>query len=431
MLNRILGATKTLGVAFLVLLLLAVYLTYAIFTKKFTDYDTVTLQTTSIGLQLPKRADVKVRGVIVGEVLDFTPTADGVSLKLGMYPDKIGEVPGNVTGSIVPKTLFGEKYVDLVVPSDPQGSLQAGAVIERTALPVEVEKVLSDLLPLLRAVQPEKLNMTLSAIATALDGRGEQLGETIETLDSYLKRFNPQLPQLVEDLRKTAQVSDIYSDILPEVASILDDTVVTTGTLEDRSAEVTRLYDDVASLADTARIFLTDNEEALVRAGELSTAQLRVFSRYSTIFPCLTEGLVKVGKLQAEAFRDFKLHIVLETLPRQPRAYTPADKPRIGENRGPSCVNLPNPPWSQSNPVKRQPNFDDGVDSPTGKGTERVAPQYGVAVPSGAGYANSPEEFDLYRSLIAPTLGITPEQVGDLGPLLLGPMARGAEVTLR
>ena len=65
-----------------------VYLTYAIFTKKFTEYDEVTLQTSTIGLQLPMRADVKIRGVIVGEVLAFEPTADGADVTLGIYPER-------------------------------------------------------------------------------------------------------------------------------------------------------------------------------------------------------------------------------------------------------------------------------------------------------------------------------------------------------
>ena len=46
------------------------WFTYAIFTKKFADYDEVTLQSSNIGLSLPTRADVKIRGVIVGEVLE-------------------------------------------------------------------------------------------------------------------------------------------------------------------------------------------------------------------------------------------------------------------------------------------------------------------------------------------------------------------------
>ena len=101
-------------------------------------------------------------------------------------------------------------------------------MIQRTDLSIEVEQVLSDLYPLLRAVQPADLNTTLNAVATALEGRGEQLGETLETLDDYLTRFNPELPGLIEDLRLTARVSDTYADVLPEVATILRNTITTT-----------------------------------------------------------------------------------------------------------------------------------------------------------------------------------------------------------
>jgi phospholipid/cholesterol/gamma-HCH transport system substrate-binding protein len=104
---------KVLGVAFLCLLLSGVWFTHAVFSKKFVDYDKVTLQTSRIGLQLPARADVKERGVIVGEVLDFKPTDTGAEITLGLYPDEVATIPDNVTGSILPKTLFGEKYVSL------------------------------------------------------------------------------------------------------------------------------------------------------------------------------------------------------------------------------------------------------------------------------------------------------------------------------
>ena len=61
--------------------------------------------------------------------------------------------------------------------------------------------MLSDLYPLLRTVQPADINLTLNALATALEGRGDEIGENLETVDSYLKRINPQIPQLIEDLR--------------------------------------------------------------------------------------------------------------------------------------------------------------------------------------------------------------------------------------
>ncbi|MEO9324530.1 MCE family protein [Nocardioides sp. C4-1] len=425
--KKVLFNARLLGVVFLALLVGGVWLTYAIFTKKFTDYDEVTLETSTIGLQLPKRADIKVRGVIVGEVLDYRPTDKGAEIDLGIYPDKIDQIPANVTGSIVPKTLFGEKYVSLVVPDDPQGTLQADDVITKTKVPTEVEAVLSDLYPLLQAVQPEKISETLTALATALEGRGDRLGDNLETLDAYLKRLNPRIPELVEDLRLTSEVSDVYNEILPEVGEVLENTVLTTTTLEDREAKLQQLFTDVGDFSDTTRTFLADNEEELVRLADLGARQLRVLARYSPEFPCLTQGLVNAGKLQAEAFRGFKLHIVLETLPRQPRPYDTGDLPRIAVDRGPTCINLPNPPWSQDNIFKRVPDFDDGVDRPTGKGTSRV----GTSYLGDDGDLGSPAETDLYRELLAPGLGVDADEVSDLGPLLVAPMARGAEVSLQ
>jgi phospholipid/cholesterol/gamma-HCH transport system substrate-binding protein len=420
---------KLLGVLFVLVLLAGVYGTYAIFTKKFADYDEVTMQTSNIGLQLPSRADVKIRGVIVGEVLAFDATADGAELTLGIYPDETETIPANVTGAIVPKTLFGEKYVSLEVPEDPAPEpIGAGDTIERSEVSIEVEKVLSDLYPLLRTVQPAEINKTLTAMATALEGRGELIGENLVTVDSYLKRINPQIPDIVEDLRLTAQVSDTYADVMPEIASILRDTVTTTGTLEDREDRLNALFTDVAAFSDTSREFLEQNGDNLIRFSQLGSAQLRVLAKYASEFPCLTGGIVRAGKLQAEAFRGFELHIILETLPNQPRGYGAQDVPRFGETRGGNCLNLPNPPWSQENPVRHQPNMDDGVDEPTGKGTSRVAPPY---LTGGLGWAGSSQESDLLKSYLGPALGRTTADVPDLGVLLVGPMARGAEVSLR
>jgi phospholipid/cholesterol/gamma-HCH transport system substrate-binding protein len=426
---RVTAGPKVLGVVFLCLLLAGVWLTYAVFTKKFSSYDEVKLQTSTIGLQLPARADVKIRGVIVGEVLDFEADADGALLTLGIYPSQLDTIPKDVTGSIVPKTLFGEKYVALVVPDNPSPDhIRTGATIPRTQVATEVEKVLSDLYPLLRTVQPAQINMTLNAISTALEGRGEQLGRNLETVDGYLRKLNPQIPQLIEDLRLTARVSDTYAGVMPQIADILDNTVTTTGTLEDRQAKLHTLFDDVASFSDTTKSFLDDNGDNLIRLSQVGQEQLRVFAKYAPEFNCLTRGIVNAGKRQAEAFRGFTLHIVLETLPNQPRPYRAQDRPHFGEDRGPACLHLPNPPWTQSNPVRHQPDFDDGVDEPTGKGTSRVTPNRSFQKSSLVG---TTQESDLLRSLLGPALGVGADDVPDLGMLLVGPMARGAEVSLR
>ena len=408
--------TKTLGLVFLVLMLASVWVTYGVFTKKFTDYDEVLVHASKIGLQLPMRADVKITGVIVGEVLDYEPTAEGADITLGLYQDRTTQIPSDVTASILPKTLFGEKFVSLDVPDGGSSAppIAAGDVIERTDLSI--------------AVQPADLNTTLNAVATALEGRGEQLGETIETMDAYLTRFNPELPALIEDLRLTAKVSDTYADVLPEVATILRNTITTTTTLEDREEKLKALFNDVSKFAAVAERFTRTNGDNLVRLGDLSAAQLEVFARYAPGYPCLLGGIVGAGKLQAEAFRGFTLHIVLETLPNQPRAYGPQDAPVYGDKRGYYCGRLPTPPWSQSNPVTHQPNFVDGIDEPTGKGTSRVGPGWSGTAD---GFAGGRDETALLKALLAPGLGVSADDGPDLGVLLVGPMARGAEVSLR
>ncbi|PUA82559.1 MCE family protein [Nocardioides currus] len=418
---------KVLGVVFLALLISGVLASYGVFTSKFASYDEVELKTSNIGLQLPVRADVKIRGVIVGEVTDIRADTDGATLTLGLDPDMRDIVPANVTGSIVPKTLFGEKYVSLIVPEGPRAdAIQVGDVIDRTDVSTEVEQVLNDLYPLLRAVQPAEINMTLNAIATALEGRGDQIGDNLETIDSYLKRLNPEIPALVEDLRLTGQVSDIYSDVLPEVATILRNTITTTQTLEGREEKLNALLKDVGSFSATAERFLTDNGDNIIRLGDVSRQQLQVLARYAPEYPCLLEGIVNAGKLQAEAFRGFTLHIVLETLPNQPRGYGPQDQPVFADKRGPYCGRLPDAPWNQDNPVTHQPNFADGIDEPTGKGSMRAATGWS----QGAGYPGSREEAALMNGLLGPVIGTSADEVPDLGALLLGPMARGATVTV-
>ena len=421
---------KALGIGFLALILAGVWLTYGIFTQRFTDFDEVTLDAATIGLQMPDHADVKIRGVIVGEVLGFTATDEGAKVRLGIFPSQMHTIPSNVTGAIVPKTLFGEKYVSLVVPGDEPAptSLQPGATITRTRVPVEVQQVLADLYPLLRTVQPADINLTLNAISTALEGRGEALGRDLVTVDRYLKRVNPQIPQIVEDLRLTTKVANTYADVVPSIAQILDNTITTTGTLQDRHQQLQALFTDVSSFSDTAHDFLRQNGDNIIRLGQVSRPQAQMLARYAPEYPCLLGGLVGAGKREAQAFRGFTLHIVLETLPNQPRGYTAADQPVYADNRGPNCLHLPNPPWSQSNPVRHQPNFKDGIDSPTGKGTDRVAPSYFTR---GSGYAGGSAEAGLLKSLLGPSLGMSPDQVPDLGVLLVGPMARGARVTLR
>jgi len=195
--------TQLAGVAFLGVLVLLGWLAVAIYDKDFDDAELVTLRADRVGNQLAPTAEVKVKGVPFGEVRAVRSTRAGAEIDLALDPAKIGLLPGNVSARLLPKTVFGERYVNLVLPDSPQGRLQAGDVItqDRSANAIELERVLGDLLPLLRAVQPQKLNSSLGAISQALDNRGKPLGDSFVQLKDLLAQLNPLMPQFKADVR--------------------------------------------------------------------------------------------------------------------------------------------------------------------------------------------------------------------------------------
>src|SRR5680860_141144 len=423
---------RVFGVAFLVLLLFFGWFTQAVFNKQFTDFVEVDLLAAKSGLQLPAGADVKIRGVIVGEVRDRDVTPEGATLTLGLFPDQLDTIPSNVSARLLPKTLFGEKYVALQVPEQPSSSaIGSDDVIEQTEVAIEVEKVLNDIYPLLRAVQPAEINYTLTAIATALEGRGEDIGNNLSVLNDYLERTNPQIPALVEDLRLLSEVSDVYRSVMPDLARMLRNSATTGKTFVEKEQKIQALFTDMAGFASTSKDFLERNGENIIRLAELGKQQLRVFAKYSPEYPCLLSGIVRLAPLQSETLRGKILHIHLEPLPKQPRPFTAKDDHRYGDTRGPNCLALPSPSWSQTNlpPPSIVPDIDDGVDEPTGK--MRSAPIVDRPVDMTSGYAGTQAERQLVNAIAAPVLGVPASEVPDLTSLLFGPIARGTEVALR
>lgn len=427
--NKFLSAAgpRVYGAAFLALVVLFVWLTYAIFTKKFTDYDEVTLQSSKVGLSLPDRADVKIRGVIVGEVIEVSTDGDDAELTLGLYPDQTETIPKNVTAQILPKTLFGEKYVALQVPEDPAGPIQAGDTIQRTELAIELEEVLNDLFPLLRTVRPADLNYTLNAISTALEGRGDKLGGSLETLDAYLKDFNPDVPDLIDSIVKLGEVSQTYNAIVPDLTRLLRNSVKTTNTLETKDEQLKALFTDVAGFSDTSKAFLDKNGDNMVTLADQGRQILPLLARYSPQYSCFIKGIEAQIPMQEGAFRGKTLHIVLEPLRSQPRGYTPSDRPVNGADRGPfpfckELLQAIDGKFGQDNPVRGKyvPRLNTGADY-----------NFGKRAPVSDAVGGTAREQLVIGAAASPVLGLPVDDVPDVTTLLLGPLARGMELNVR
>src|SRR4051795_2934304 len=206
------------GVVFLTVIALLIGLSIAVYQKKFDRVTMVTIHADRAGLQLARFGDVRLNGVLVGQVGSVDEDGQEAVIKVAIEPDEAKDIPENVDVQIIPTTLFGQKFIQLVKPQSPTSqSLHDGQVIPagRVETNVELSHILADLFPLLRAVQPAELNYTLNALATALEGRGDAIGNNLEVLNGYLQRMNPQMPQLIADLKQLGTVSDTYADVFP------------------------------------------------------------------------------------------------------------------------------------------------------------------------------------------------------------------------
>src|SRR4051812_28914603 len=94
------------GIAFLAVLALLVGLSVAMYTKAFTPVVKVSLETDRIGNQLTTHADVKLRGIRVGEVRKITSSGQGATIELALSKNLAHLVPADVHAQLLPKTLF-------------------------------------------------------------------------------------------------------------------------------------------------------------------------------------------------------------------------------------------------------------------------------------------------------------------------------------
>ena len=402
---------RSAGIAFLLVMAVLAWLSVQVYQEEFSDDVLVTLKTDRIGNQLNKASQVKARGVVVGDVRAVHAGPDGATIDLAMKPETLAKIPQDVTALLIPKTLFGERYVQLSIPDgSTAGPIEAGDVIrqDRSGNAIELERVFDDLLPVLKAVQPEKLATTLTAIATALEGRGERLGQTMVSTAAYLAEFNPNLPTLTDDLRDLAEVSELYGDIAPDLLDSLTDSSVTLNTVADQRVQLTDLYAQVTRSSQDVTLFLRNNRDNLIRLAASSRAPLEIAAEYSPSFPCTLEALTDLKPSIDRLLRDGGMHVDLIVTEDRGKYVPGRDDPVYDATGGPRC-------------------YPSGV-APT-RGTV-VAPTGGGGHPLLAddlGLANSPQEQELIATLLAPTVG----EVPGWSSVLVGPLYRGTEVTLK
>lgn len=344
---------KLSGVALILFLAAIVAVALTMFVGGFSTSKPVYLDAPRAGLVMDKDAKVKIRGVQIGHVSDIAYTGDQARLTLAIEPDQLKMVPANATVDIRSTTVFGAKYVNFVEPEVPAAQhLQAGATLTAQSVTVEFNTLFQHLTDVLGKIAPEKLNATLTALGTALQGRGDKLGQLLVDSDEYLRDINPSLPDLQRDLQTSVGVTDLYADTAPNLLRTTDNAAVTSKTIVDHQDSLDAVLLNLIGLADTTGAVLKENENGLSTALDLLRPTAELLNEYNPALYCLVEGVAGAIPRANEIFGGTGPWVTLNAsfMPGGTPYSYPKDLPKVNATGGPHCEGiLDRKPGSHSN----------------------------------------------------------------------------------
>lgn len=253
------------GIVMLLVLAALLYLLALRYTGRFADKVPVHAVLTSTGDGLPKRADVKYRGMIVGTVDSVEVVAAGERQRadLDLKPDVAGVIPANVTARVVPNNLFGVTAIELVDNGPGAAKLHSGSIIQQdtSTATVQLQTTLNVLRTVLSNIQPEKLGRVLAALSAALEPSARVPGSTVERLDTWLTRVHdiPGIGNLLGDLGRAASA---LSESAPDLVGVLSDSVTTARTLTERRSNLVDLLTNAGGAVDSVNALFARNPDS-------------------------------------------------------------------------------------------------------------------------------------------------------------------------
>jgi phospholipid/cholesterol/gamma-HCH transport system substrate-binding protein len=333
------------GVATVVAIVAVVVLAATLFRGGLSESVPVTVMSPRAGLVMNPDAKVQIRGVQVGKVDSIEQLPNGeAAIHLAMDPKRMNAIPANVVVDIASTTVFGAKYVQLVNPPDPSPeSLRPGQVVAARHVMVEINTVFENLTSVLSSIDPPKLNETLGAIASSLNGRGEKIGQMLTDLDAYLAKIEPSLPALSHDLETAPQVLQAYGDAAPDFVTVADNAARLSDTLVDQQQNLDAALVSAIGLADIGNDVIGTNRQPLTDVLHLLVPTTDLLDKYNQALWCALSGMINASS--RPPLKEPGVVVLAGFLWGQERYRYPMDLPKAGATGGPQCTGLPNLPF--------------------------------------------------------------------------------------
>lgn len=246
------GRNVALGGVALALFAGAVWLTWVFLTGGLQGGTRITafFSEPGVGQQLRAGGDVKVRGVLVGRISDIRLEGTAAVLELALDDDV--QLSDESIAEIRSKTIFGEKWVELI-PPEATGSdlLRSGSVIDddHTIEPLELERALELGHDLLTELPVEDLAEVLAALADGFSGQEASARTALDRGLVALRAVNSNRTGFDESLQQL----DEFSGWLDENATNL---VGFTAAVDSANRALVGAAPEFESSLDSVPVFL-------------------------------------------------------------------------------------------------------------------------------------------------------------------------------
>jgi virulence factor Mce-like protein len=249
-------------------------------------------------------SDVRILGVKIGEVTKITP--QGTKVRLDMTYDASYKIPEDAKAVLVAPSIVSDRYVQLT-PVWESGPLLADGVhlgTDRTAAPVELDQIYSNIDELNRALGPQGANKDgalsdlLAVGADNLEGNGARLNSTLRGLSTAIATLADNRTELFSTIDNLQQLTTTLARNDAAVRAFNIDLAVVADQLnaerEDLALAVKQLgsaLGEVATFVKENRDNLTANVKDLASVTSVLVKQRRALREFLDVSPTALSNL--------------------------------------------------------------------------------------------------------------------------------------------
>ena len=243
-------------------------------------------------------AEVSYRGVTIGEVEKLEVTEEGVDVYLGI-DNKWDEIPKDAVAVVGNRSAVGEQYVELQPKTDegPYLDDDSEIALEDTRTPIPTAKLLEDISTTTSSVDKDDLRTVVTEMGLAFDGTGEDLGQIIDTSNSFIETANANFDTTTKLIKDSNTVLNTQLDSASSIRSFTNDLALFSTTLAGADPDLRKVIDSGSVAVNELRTFIEENEvdlgsliNNLVTTGEVVVKNLDGIEQILVLYPYVVEG---------------------------------------------------------------------------------------------------------------------------------------------